>query len=111
MTKQTKRTQQISRHLFLKAQLSRLLLSLFVATSMADHANAQTSDWTSVGPVPGANGPVYATVVDSVGNLYIGGAFTSVAGVAANGIAKWNGSSWSALGAGMGGGPVFALAV
>jgi hypothetical protein len=46
--------------------------------------------------------------------LYAGGEFTSAGGSAANYIAQWNGSSWSALGSGMGGyypTPVYALAV
>ena len=46
--------------------------------------------------------------------LYAGGYFTNVGGVAANGIAKWDGSSWSALGSGVGvggGAGVSALAV
>src|SRR5439155_19335249 len=42
--------------------------------------------------------------VDGSGNLYIGGYFTLVGDVFANYVAKWNGSSWSALGSGMGGG-------
>jgi hypothetical protein len=33
--------------------------------------------------------------------LYAGGYFTTVGGSAANNIAQWNGSSWSALGSGM----------
>ena len=33
--------------------------------------------------------------------LYVGGDFTTAGGVAANHIAKWDGSSWSALGSGM----------
>src|SRR5688572_22774474 len=33
--------------------------------------------------------------------LYAGGDFTTAGGVAANRIAKWNGSNWSALGSGM----------
>jgi hypothetical protein len=33
--------------------------------------------------------------------LYAGGSFDSAGGVAAHGIARWNGSSWSALGSGM----------
>jgi hypothetical protein len=33
--------------------------------------------------------------------LYAGGEFTSAGGAAANRIAKWDGSSWSALGSGM----------
>ncbi len=43
---------------------------------------------------------------DGSGNgpaLYAGGAFNAAGGAAANGIAKWNGSSWSALGSGMNG--------
>ena len=36
-------------------------------------------------------------------NLYAGGAFTTAGGVPANNIAKWNGSTWSALGSGMDG--------
>ncbi len=36
-------------------------------------------------------------------NLYAGGIFTSAGGVAANNIAVWNGSTWSALGGGVNG--------
>src|SRR5262249_44912063 len=43
--------------------------------------------------------------------LYAGGSFTSAGGVAANRIAKWDGSSWSALGTGMNNSSVDALAV
>jgi hypothetical protein len=43
---------------------------------------------------------VYALVFDNAGNLYAGGDFTSIGGVAANHLAKWNGSTWSALGDG-----------
>ena len=42
--------------------------------------------------------------------LYAGGQFETAGGTPANGIAKWNGSSWSALGSGMNGW-VYALAV
>ena len=46
-------------------------------------------------------------------DLYAGGEFTTAGGSAANRIAKWNGSAWSALGSGMGGDYpyVYALAV
>jgi hypothetical protein len=43
-------------------------------------------------------------------NLYVGGFFTSVSGIAATNIAKWDGTHWSALGSGLNG-PVTALAV
>ncbi|MCO6438898.1 MAG: hypothetical protein J5J06_17530 [Phycisphaerae bacterium] len=42
--------------------------------------------------------------------LYIGGSFSQVGGVLANNIAKWNGSSWSALSFGVDA-PVFAMTV
>src|SRR5438105_9121405 len=76
----------------------------------APAADFTDANWLSMGGIPGANGRVYATAVDSSGNLYIGGDFTVVGNVSANHIAKWNGSSWSALGSGMNG-TVYALAV
>lgn len=44
---------------------------------------------------------VSSLAFDFAGNLYVGGGFTNAGGVAnADYIAKWNGSSWSALGTG-----------
>jgi hypothetical protein len=38
---------------------------------------------------------------DNKGNLYVGGCgYTAIGGISANNIAKWDGSKWSALGAG-----------
>ena len=51
-----------------------------------------------------------ALAVDGSGNVYAGGEFTVIGTVVANGIAKWDGSTWSALGTGMDG-LVYALAV
>src|SRR5262249_26623259 len=49
------------------------------------------------------------------GDLIIGGPFWYAGGVTARGVARWNGSSWSALGTGIpgqfGSGDVFAVAV
>ena len=50
----------------------------------------------------GADGPVYS-VVQSGTNLFIGGAFTAVGTVLASNVAKWNGTTWSALGTGVNG--------
>ncbi len=61
------------------------------------------ADWTSLGGANGANDIIRAVAVDGSGtdNIYIGGEFATAGGVAANYIAKWNGSAWSALGSGM----------
>lgn len=47
------------------------------------------------------NPAIYALAFDSAGNLYAGGQFSGVGGVPASNIAKWNGSSWSSLAAGI----------
>src|SRR6185436_17006602 len=57
----------------------------------------------------GQGAPVLALAV-SGSDLYAGGQFSTAGGSPANGIVKWNGSSWSAIGSGMNYG-VFALAV
>ncbi len=49
----------------------------------------------------GMNSIVRALAIDSSGNLYAGGEFTTAGGTTVNYIAKWNGTSWSALGTGM----------
>src|SRR5437867_4922165 len=55
------------------------------------------------------SGTVSAVAVSGT-NLYAGGGFGTAGGFTANNIAKWNGSSWSALGLGVNG-TVYALAV
>jgi hypothetical protein len=57
----------------------------------------------------GVNGTVYAIAVNGP-DVYIGGDFTTAGAVTVNRVARWNGTSWSALGSGIDG-PVFALAV
>ena len=60
------------------------------------------SSWVSVGSTPGGgcNGTVYALKSDG-GYLYALGHFTSADGVSALNVARWNGSVWSALDAGV----------
>ena len=58
--------------------------------------------WSALGtgPINGVDGVVSALTVAPNGDLYVGGNFTQAGGVAANNVAKWNGTVWSALGAG-----------
>src|SRR6266496_4070376 len=77
-------------------------VALGIGSSFSSSA-AEFSDanWMSMGGLPAANGVVYAAVMDSLGNLFIGGDFTIVGDVFANRIARWNGTNWSAVGSGL----------
>src|SRR5262252_3072846 len=90
----------------------RLCVTVFAAAAKLNAPASTFSDanWISLGGLPGANGPINAAVADGVGNIYIGGNFSIVGDVVANNIAMWDGTVWSALGAGVNGG-VQALAV
>jgi hypothetical protein len=64
------------------------------------------TSWSALGT--GMNDSVFALTVHDDGSgggaaLYAGGFFTAAGGVPANSIARWDGTSWSALGSGMGG--------
>src|SRR5262245_20997949 len=83
--------------------LTLVVLGLSLVPVTAADSTFSDANWISMGGFPGANGRVSAAVVDDAGNLYIGGRFTLVGDVLANGIAKWDGTNWSALGEGFGG--------
>lgn len=56
--------------------------------------------FSTIGSSPSStNGEIYTTSVWQ-GNLYVGGAFTNIGGVACNYLAKWDGSSYTCLGSG-----------
>ncbi|MFZ2655501.1 MAG: hypothetical protein WAX69_11285, partial [Victivallales bacterium] len=65
------------------------------------------SSWISMGS--NTNGAVNALAFYS-DEIYAGGDFTEIGGETANYVAKWDGTTWSALGTGMDG-SVKALAV
>ncbi len=75
------------------------------------------ASWSALGSGPsGFAGPggVWALTTLPNGDLVVGGNFNDVGGVPANWIARWDGTSWSALGSGMSGsnfGGVRSLAV
>ncbi|RJP89124.1 MAG: hypothetical protein C4518_10310 [Desulfobacteraceae bacterium] len=96
------------------------LLIIFLAvstwlplTALADNEAAATypvrtdpaitdDDWVSMNPeIPGTNGAVWAMAIHG-NDIYVCGYFTAAGGVVANRIAKWDGTSWSALGSGIG---------
>ena len=58
-----------------------------------------TGQWSSFGT--GMNAPVYTLLPLPNGDLVAGGAFSSADGVPVANIARWNGSAWSPIGAGL----------
>ena len=75
----------------------------------ADTAGACAPDWAPFGGA-GANATVRAMIryeVSSGGGigeqLYVGGEFTTIDGVAVNGIARWEGTSWQSVAGGVSG--------
>ncbi|HTD87249.1 MAG TPA: hypothetical protein VK850_11790, partial [Candidatus Binatia bacterium] len=88
-----------------RTQIACVALIVLAASSVvmrqAHAAPFSDANWISMGGFPGANGSVNAAVVDTSGNLYIGGNFTAVGDGFASYIAKWDGTNWSALGGGL----------
>jgi len=60
-----------------------------------------THAWSAFGPGPYPTNLRLATTAN--GDVYVGGKFSSIAGVAATNVARWDGSNWSALGSGVDG--------
>ncbi len=103
----------------LKNQIVSIAIAVALACTviLASSVSAQCEPtWIpTFGSEPGVNGTVRALAVfdDGAGDgpaLYAGGHFTTAGGVTVNGVAKWDGAEWSALGVGVIGG-VSALAV
>jgi len=70
---------------------------LYVGTG--DHvARWDGSAWTVFAET---DGPVEGAMAVFDGSLYVGGGFETIAGVPANGIARWDGVSWSDVGGGL----------
>lgn len=67
-----------------------------------------SGEWSTFGV--GANAPINAIEIDANGDIYIGGEFTSIAGVAANRVAVFRNGAWAALGVGVDN-DVYALAL
>ncbi|HSG99034.1 MAG TPA: hypothetical protein VLB27_03230, partial [candidate division Zixibacteria bacterium] len=65
--------------------------------------------WSDEFPRPGASSTILASTLHN-GKLIVGGAFSEIGGVQAQGVAAWNGTHWEAFGSGLGG-VVWALGV
>jgi hypothetical protein len=81
-----------------------------VAMLAAPLAHAQCVDWDPRFHSNGANSSIQAQASFDDGGgpaLYFGGSFTSVGGVLAEQVAKWDGAEWSALGGGVERGATF----
>src|SRR6187549_4289375 len=94
-------------------------LILTVAVTVPGPATGATSGgWSNLGhgattTTPALNDKVQSFALSGT-KLYVGGDFTNAGGVAAaDHVAMWNGTTWSALGGGLGDSPsaVYALAV
>ena len=60
------------------------------------------SQWQSLGALDGGDGfPGISALIEFGGRLVAAGAFDSIAGVPAKGIAAWNGDSWIAMDSGI----------
>jgi len=71
-------------------------------TNIVMYVRSPSDYWTITPMAGGANDEVRALTLNfSTGELYAGGAFTSIGGVAANRVAKWDGTDWAPLGAGV----------
>ena len=63
------------------------------------------STWTTVASVSGGSASVWPrpfVLAIYNGELYVGGDFNGIGGITADNIAKWNGTTWTALGSGVG---------
>ncbi len=78
-----------------------LLLTVLLALF---HFTGTAQTWAELANNQGFDNQVLSLYVDDATNtLYAGGQFTKVDGVTVNGIAKWDGTQWSAMGDGFGG--------
>ena len=70
----------------------------------------ENGDWTALGT--GMTGTVNALVYNTAGDLYAGGAFALAGGIVnTDGVARWDGTAWNAMGTGVDNNAVLALAM
>jgi hypothetical protein len=73
--------------------------------------NTTNGTWSTLGLANnGLNDTVFGIVVNN-NDVYVSGKFTTAGGNSANRVARWNGSSWSALGNGIDDDNVYAIGI
>jgi hypothetical protein len=90
--------------------------ALFAASLLTGGNNAAAQvtcdgQWVAAFGPQGLNGQVASLALMPNGDLAAGGSFTLAGGVAANRVARWNGTSWLPLGAGIDGDYIASMAV
>lgn len=80
--------------------------TIYAAVEASGVYRSTGGNFSNIGATSGGGGEPNALAMDAAGNLYAGGDFTTIGGVLANNIAKYNGVAWTPLGSGLTGGTV-----
>lgn len=94
----------------MKITTRQFAVALLLLTASASVWAADDDNWDGRFATNGLNGPVWAIAV-SGNNVFVGGQFTQAGLLSVNNIARWDGTNWSALGSGIGGGLVTAITI
>ena len=89
-----------------KKLLSKILItgfSLFIATGLSYAQDLKINDerWAESFSLGGVDEEILSFAKDDMGNVYVGGAFSTINGVVANGISMWDGKQWHSLDGGL----------
>lgn len=82
-----------------------------LANSLAKWDGSQWSNLDGGVLVSGGDAGIVNDMVIDGNELYVGGTFTSVGGIPADSVAKWNGSQWVAIGGGISNSGAYALLI
>jgi len=80
--------------------------TIYAAVEASGVYRSTGGNFSSIGVTTGGGSEPNALAMDAAGNLYAGGNFTAIGGVAASNIARYNGVTWFPLGSGLTGGTV-----
>lgn len=85
--------------------------AMAVGAGLALASTASAAVWFPVGAgVSGPNASVNAIATDAAGHVFAGGTFTQAGGTAVSNVARWDGTNWHPMDAGLNG-TVYALTV